>query len=72
MKNLLAEDESVSRPFLELLTICSYCLRIRSGENGWQQAGADRADHSGAQLTHGVCPQCYESIVKPELQHLRA
>lgn len=55
-----------------LLPICSYCKRIRDDENYWQQVEAYIADHSEAQFTHGVCPQCYESIVKPEIEHLRA
>lgn len=55
-----------------LLPICSYCKRIRNDENYWQQVEAYITDHSEAQFTHGVCPQCYESIVRPEIEHLRA
>ena len=55
-----------------LLPICSYCKRIRNDRNYWQRVESYIAEHSEAEFTHGVCPQCYESIVKPELEHLRA
>ncbi|MDE3181067.1 MAG: response regulator [Acidobacteriota bacterium] len=55
-----------------LLPMCSYCKRIRNDRNYWQQVESYIAEHSGAEFTHGVCPHCYETIVKPELEHLRA
>jgi len=55
-----------------LLPICSYCKRIRNDENYWQRVESYIAEHSEAEFTHGVCPQCYETIVKPELEQLRA
>lgn len=55
-----------------LLPICSYCKRIRNDGNYWQRVESYIAEHSEAEFTHGVCPQCYESIVKPEMEHLRA
>jgi hypothetical protein len=29
------------------------------------------ADHSEAQFTHGICPDCRDKIVKPELERLK-
>lgn len=55
-----------------LLPICSYCKRIRNDGNYWQRVESYISEHSEAEFTHGVCPQCYETIVKPELEHLRA
>ncbi|MGH9359376.1 MAG: response regulator transcription factor [Terriglobia bacterium] len=55
-----------------LLPICSYCKRIRNDRNYWQRVESYIAERSEAEFTHGVCPQCYENIVKPELEHLRA
>jgi phosphoserine phosphatase RsbU/P len=55
-----------------LLPICSYCKRIRNDDNYWQQVESYIEEHSGAEFTHGVCPQCYDEIVKPELEQLHA
>jgi sigma-B regulation protein RsbU (phosphoserine phosphatase) len=54
-----------------LLPICSYCKRIRNDRNYWQQVETYIAENTEAEFTHGICPNCYESIVKPELEMTR-
>ncbi|HEV2233030.1 MAG TPA: response regulator [Terriglobia bacterium] len=51
-----------------LLPICSYCKKIRDDKNYWQQVEGYISAHSEAQFSHGICPDCYEKIVQPELQ----
>ena len=51
-----------------LLPICSYCKKIRNDKNYWQQVEGFIRDHSEAQFTHGICPDCYEKIVQAELK----
>jgi DNA-binding response OmpR family regulator len=55
-----------------LLPICCYCKKIRDDQNYWQQVDTYIADHSEAQFTHGICPECRDKIVKPELERLKA
>jgi phosphoserine phosphatase RsbU/P len=55
-----------------LLPICCYCKRIRNDQNYWQQVDTYVADHSEAQFTHGICPDCRDKIVRPELERLTA
>jgi hypothetical protein len=44
-----------------LLPICSYCKRIRRDDGDyWQQLESYLSDHSEAEFSHGVCPDCYE------------
>lgn len=50
-----------------LLPICCYCKKIRDDQNYWQQVEGYISRHSEAQFSHGVCPDCFEKIVKPEL-----
>lgn len=50
-----------------LLPICLYCKKIRDDRNYWQQVDKYVADHSEARFSHGICPECYEKVVKPEL-----
>ncbi|HKS35620.1 MAG TPA: response regulator transcription factor [Verrucomicrobiae bacterium] len=50
-----------------LLPICLYCKKIRDDGNYWQQVDKYVADHSEARFSHGICPECYEKVVKPEL-----
>jgi len=53
-----------------LLPICSYCKKIRNDRNYWEQVDAYVASHSEAQFSHGVCPECYEAHLKPQLERL--
>jgi sigma-B regulation protein RsbU (phosphoserine phosphatase) len=41
-----------------LLPICSYCKRIRSDHNYWEQVEGYITEHTDAQFTHGICPPC--------------
>lgn len=54
-----------------LLPICSYCKKIRDDQNYWQQVENYISKHSEAQFSHSICPDCYESLVRPELDQLR-
>ena len=53
-----------------LLPICSYCKKIRNDRNYWEQVDAYVASHSEAQFSHGVCPDCYEVHLRPQLERL--
>ncbi len=55
-----------------MLPICCYCKKIRNDKNYWQQVDAYVTEHSEAQFSHGICPDCFESIVKPDLAELSA
>jgi CheY-like chemotaxis protein len=54
-----------------LLPICSYCKKIRNDEDYWEQLEAYLGKHTDAQFSHGICPACYERVVKPQLEVLR-
>ena len=55
-----------------LLPICQYCKKIREDKNLWTQIESYIAERSEADFTHGICPECYEKHVRPELEHLKA
>ena len=54
-----------------LLPICSYCKKVRDDQNYWQQVETYIEGHSDAQFTHGICPECRQKYVEPELERLR-
>jgi DNA-binding response OmpR family regulator len=54
-----------------LLPICSYCKKIRNDQNYWQQVESYIAEHSEAQFSHGICPECYTNVVRPQLDRMR-
>lgn len=71
---LLALSLYFSRRFLArvqylegLLPICSYCKKVRSGEE-WIPIEAYIARHSGADFTHGLCPACRDQHYGPFLK----
>ena len=37
----------------------------------WQQVEADVNDPSNVRFSHGVCPECVQTVLKPELDELR-
>ena len=67
-------EEALSRvkQLQGLLPICSYCKKIRNDRNYWQQVEGYISDHSQAQFSHGICPECYAMYVQPQLDLLQA
>ena len=51
-----------------LLPICSYCKKIRDEEDVWWPVEEYIGRQTGTDFSHGICPHCYESVVKPELE----
>jgi hypothetical protein len=43
-----------------LLPICSYCKKIRDKDDAWQTLESYIEDHSKAEFSHGICPDCFE------------
>jgi transcriptional regulator with GAF, ATPase, and Fis domain len=41
-----------------MLPICAHCKKIRDDQGSWQQLEAYISQHSTAQFSHGVCPDC--------------
>jgi phosphoserine phosphatase RsbU/P len=46
-----------------LLPICSYCKRIRSDHDYWEQVESYITEHTDALFTHGVCPSCMTKVM---------
>jgi hypothetical protein len=45
-----------------LLPICASCKKIRDDKGYWTQIEAYIRDHSEADFTHGICPECAEKL----------
>ena len=45
-----------------LLTICSHCKKIKDDEGYWNQVESYIRQHSDAQFTHGICPECAQQF----------
>jgi DNA-binding response OmpR family regulator len=50
-----------------LLSVCSYCKRIRNAEGGWGSLERYIERRSKAEFSHGICPECYDKHLKPQL-----
>jgi DNA-binding response OmpR family regulator len=55
-----------------ILTICAYTKKINFPEEGWQTIEEFMERHLNIQLSHGVAPDYYENVLKPEIEKLKA
>jgi GAF domain-containing protein len=49
-----------------LLPICAWCKRIRDDEGYWSQVEAYFHKVTGADFTHGICPECLQKVLPPK------
>lgn len=54
-----------------ILPICMYCKKIRDDKRYWQQVESYIANHTEAQFSHSICPDCYKKYVQPELDQIK-
>jgi len=61
------ETEKLVRSLEGLLPICSYCKKIKDEHNQWQVLELYIENHSKAEFSHGICPECLKKY-HPEYQ----
>ena len=49
-----------------IIPICAQCKKVRTDEGRWKQVEAFVREHSDADFSHGICPEC-ERILYPTL-----
>jgi len=65
MRQRVEEDEERIKKLEGLLPICSYCKKIRDKDDTWYPLEHFIEDHSKAEFSHGICPDCFEKF-KPD------
>ena len=48
------------RQLKELIPICMYCKRVRDDTDYWDQVETYIHMHTGSQVSHGICPDCFD------------
>lgn len=46
------------------IIVCSYCHKVQLDREAWQQMEIYVSDRTLAEFTHGVCPSCYDRVVR--------
>lgn len=54
LKKALAEIKTLQG----ILPICAHCKKIRNEQGNWQQIEIYVENHSRAEFSHGICPEC--------------
>lgn len=55
----------------DILPICSYCRKVRDDQNYWSKIESYISEHTSTKFSHGICPECYELEVEPELEEMK-
>jgi PAS domain S-box-containing protein len=58
LQNALARIKTLSGMF----SICSNCKKIRSDEGNWTHIESYIRDHSDADFSHSICPECMKKL----------
>jgi len=48
-----------------ILPICMYCKKIRDSQGFWNRLEVYVTRHSGAEFSHGICPECEKELKWP-------
>jgi hypothetical protein len=63
-KTIFSLQEAVAKvkTLSGLLPICASCKKIRDDRGYWNQIETYISDHSEADFSHGLCPECAEKL----------
>lgn len=63
----LSEAHAKVKVLGELVPVCASCKRIRNDKGFWESVEKYIHEHSGAEFTHSLCPDCFKKLY-PEFQ----
>ncbi|MDQ5979423.1 MAG: Response regulator [Verrucomicrobiota bacterium] len=58
------------RQLQQIIPICGYCRKMRDDHNYWSQVEEYIGKQTGSEFSHGVCPDCYDRVLVPQMQKL--
>jgi sigma-B regulation protein RsbU (phosphoserine phosphatase) len=58
------------RQLQQIIPICGYCRKMRDDRNYWSQVEEYISKQTGSSFSHGVCPDCYERVIVPQMRQL--
>jgi hypothetical protein len=64
---LVAQHEQELKTLRGIIPICAWCKRIRTDSGAWKQIEQYIHEHSGADFSHGICPECVSKLEGQEL-----
>jgi phosphoserine phosphatase RsbU/P len=56
----------------DLVPVCMYCKKVREDAGFWQKLETFIQHRIGADISHSVCPDCYQVHLQPQLDELKA
>jgi hypothetical protein len=59
---IIHETQKEIEELRKIVPICSSCKKIRDDEGYWNQIESYIHEHSEAQLSHGICPDCFKKL----------
>jgi len=64
--NELQDALAKIRTLKGLIPICASCKKVRNDKGYWEQVEVYVRDHSEAEFTHGICPDCFQRLYPEE------
>lgn len=58
------------RQLEQIIPICGYCRKLRDDQNYWSQVEEYIGKQTGSSFSHGVCPDCYDQVIVPQMKEL--
>lgn len=62
-------EESLTKVLSGYLSICAECKKIHDNEGNWIQVESYVRDHTEAQFSHSLCPDCSKKLYPDEQEN---
>ena len=53
---------------VDIKTVCAYCLALHGDDGQWIPFAERPSVPWGSPVSHGVCPECFDSVARPVLE----
>jgi hypothetical protein len=63
LERRVAEELAQVKVLRGLLPTCAWCKKVRDDAGYWTQIESYIAEHSEAEFSHGICPECKQSFL---------
>ncbi len=58
------------RQLQDIIPMCGYCKKMRDDKNYWSQVEEYLGKQTGTSISHGVCPDCYDRVLVPQMKDM--